>query len=165
VNSNDAPETPEAEAPAPTAGMILQQAREAAGLTIDDVALQLKLARARSSRSSATTSRTCPAARSSAASCAITRLLKLDTDAVLGAPTGEHATPAERTPLAATSRAMGEMPIERRHAPTSHAGRFRWCSSPSSPSPRSTSSRARRRRARAGDADRAGDFPRRARCC
>ncbi len=44
MNTNDAPEAPEAQAPAPTAGMILAQAREAAGLTIDDIAMQLKLA-------------------------------------------------------------------------------------------------------------------------
>jgi len=118
VNSNDAPEAPEAEAPAPTAGMILQQAREAAGLTIDDVALQLKLAPRQVVAIERDDFANLPGRtfiRGFVRNYA--RLLKLDTDAVLGALTGEHATPAERTPLAATSRAMGEMPTERPSRP------------------------------------------------
>jgi len=118
VNSNDAPEAPEAEAPAPTAGMILQQAREAAGLTIDDVALQLKLAPRQVVAIERDDFANLPGRtfiRGFVRNYA--RLLKLDTDAVLGALTGEHATPAERTPLAATSRAMGEMPMERPSRP------------------------------------------------
>ena len=118
MNANDAPETPEAEAPAPTAGMILQQAREAAGLTIDDVALQLKLAPRQVVAIERDDFANLPGRtfiRGFVRNYA--RLLKLDTDAVLGALTGEHATPAERAPLAATSRAMGEMPMERPSRP------------------------------------------------
>jgi cytoskeleton protein RodZ len=118
VNSNDAPETPEAEAPAPTAGMILQQAREAAGLTIDDVALQLKLAPRQVVAIERDYFANLPGRtfiRGFVRNYA--RLLKLDSDAVLGALTGEHATPTERTPRAATSRAMGEMPMERPSRP------------------------------------------------
>ena len=118
MNANDAPETPEAEAPAPTAGMILQQAREAAGLTIDDVALQLKLAPRQVVAIERDDFANLPGRtfiRGFVRNYA--RLLKLDTDAVLGVLTGEHATPAERAPLAATSRAMGEMPMERPSRP------------------------------------------------
>jgi len=118
VNANDAPEVPEADAPAPTAGTILMQAREAAGLTIDDVALQLKLAPRQVVAIEHDDFPALPGRtfiRGFVRNYA--RLLKLDTDAVLAALSGEHATLVERTPLSATSRAMGEMPTERPSRP------------------------------------------------
>ena len=118
MNTNDAPDAPEAEAPAPTAGMILSQAREAAGLTIDDVALQLKLAPRQVVAIERDDFASLPGRtfiRGFVRNYA--RLLKLDTDAVLEALPGQHATTVERTPLTATSRAMGEMPIERPSRP------------------------------------------------
>ena len=118
MNANDAPEVPEADAPAPTAGTILMQAREAAGLTIDDVALQLKLAPRQVVAIEHDDFPALPGRtfiRGFVRNYA--RLLKLDTDAVLAALSGEHATLVERTPLSATSRAMGEMPTERPSRP------------------------------------------------
>ena len=96
MNVNDTSEAPEAQAPAPTAGMILMQAREAAGLTIDDVAMQLKLAPRQVVAIERDDFANLPGRtfiRGFVRNYA--RLLKLDTDAVLGALTGEHATPAE----------------------------------------------------------------------
>jgi cytoskeleton protein RodZ len=118
VNANDAPEAPEADASAPSAGTILMQAREAAGLTIDDVALQLKLAPRQVVAIERDDFPALPGRtfiRGFVRNYA--RLLKLDSDAVLAALSGEHATPVERTPLSATSRAMGEMPTERPSRP------------------------------------------------
>ena len=118
MNANDAPEAPEADASAPSAGTILMQAREAAGLTIDDVALQLKLAPRQVVAIERDDFPALPGRtfiRGFVRNYA--RLLKLDTDAVLAALSGEHATPVERTPLSATSRAMGEMPTERPSRP------------------------------------------------
>jgi len=113
VNTNDAPEAPEAQAPAPTAGMILAQAREAAGLSIDDVAMQLKLAPRQVVAIERDDFAGLPGRtfiRGFTRNYA--RLLKLDADAVLEALPGEHGTAPDRAPLA-TSRAMGEMPTER----------------------------------------------------
>lgn len=118
MNENETPEAPEAEASAPTAGMLLLRGREAAGLTIDDVALQLKLAPRQVVALERDDFANLPGRtfiRGFVRNYA--RLLKLDADAVLEALPGLHGTPPERTPLAATSRAMGEMPTERPSRP------------------------------------------------
>jgi cytoskeleton protein RodZ len=93
--------------------MILARAREAAGLSIDDVAMQLKLAPRQVVAIERDDFAGLPGRtfiRGFTRNYA--RLLKLDADAVLEALPGEHGTAPERAPLA-TSRAMGEMPTER----------------------------------------------------
>lgn len=120
MNSGDSPlDAPPADAaPLPTAGMILAHRREAAGLTIDDVALQLKLAPRQVVAIERDDFPSLPGRtfiRGFVRNYA--RLLKLDVDAVLDALPGEHGTPPDRPPLAATSRAMGELPRERAARP------------------------------------------------
>lgn len=113
----------EAAAP-PTAGAILAQAREAAGLTLDDVAMQLKLAPRQVKAIERDDYASLPGrtfVRGFVRNYA--RLLKLDVDATLAALPGEGATAAlDRPSLAATTRAIGELPTER--AP--RAGTGRW---------------------------------------
>ena len=124
MNVNDTPEAPEADsAPSPTAGAILAQAREAAGLTIDDVALQLKLAPRQVVAIERDDFANLPGRtfiRGFTRNYA--RLLKLDVDAVLDALPGEHAAAPGGPPLAAATRAIGEMPRER----TPRPGVARW---------------------------------------
>jgi len=115
VNANDAPEAPEADASAPTAGTILMQAREAAGLTIDDVALQLKLAPRQVQALEDDDFQHLPGrtfARGFARNYA--RFIQVDPDRVLALmPAGDNATALERPSFAAARRPMGEIPVER----------------------------------------------------
>jgi cytoskeleton protein RodZ len=119
VNANDAPEAPPADAaPVATAGMILAHTREALGLSIDDVALQLKLAPRQVVAIERDDFASLPGRtfiRGFVRNYA--RLLKLDVDAVLEALPGEHGAPPDRPPLAATARAIGEMPRDRAARP------------------------------------------------
>ncbi|MFO1309198.1 MAG: helix-turn-helix domain-containing protein [Burkholderiales bacterium] len=119
----DAGAAAEAAAP-PTAGAILARAREAAGLTLDDVAMQLKLAPRQVTAIERDDYASLPGrtfVRGFVRNYA--RLLKLDVDATLAALPGEGATAAlDRPTLAATTRAIGELPTE--HAP--RAGTGKW---------------------------------------
>lgn len=111
-------------APAASAGAILAQARQAAGLSIEEVALQLKLA----PRQVVAIEREDFAAlpgrtfiRGFVRNYA--RLLKLDVAPVLAAlPDEPVARPSERPLAAAASRSIGEMPRESRSRP----GIARW---------------------------------------
>src|SRR5690606_11494862 len=109
-----------AEAPSPTAGALLAQARHAAGLTVDGVASQLKLAPRQVVAIERDDFGSLPGrtfVRGFVRNYA--RLLKLDVDAVLAALPGEGAAPAlERPTLGATSRAIGELPSERTARPS-----------------------------------------------
>ena len=100
---------------APTAGAKLRSAREAAGLTVDTVAQQLKLAPRQVKALEDDDWSRLPGrtfARGFARNYA--RFVRLDPDAVLAlmpAPEGEPAL--ERPALAASRRPIGEMPLER----------------------------------------------------
>lgn len=113
----------DAAAPA-TAGVILAQTREAAGLSVEDVALQLKLAPRQVAAIERDDFASLPGrtfVRGFVRNYA--RLLKLDVDAILAALPGEGAASAlDRPSLAATTRAMGELPSERAARP----GVGRW---------------------------------------
>ena len=119
MNANDTPNVPAADsAPVATAGMILAHAREMAGLTIDDVAMQLKLAPRQVVAIERDDFPSLPGRtfiRGFVRNYA--RMLRLDVDAVLEALPGELGALPDRPSLAATSRVMGEMPRERAQRP------------------------------------------------
>lgn len=113
-----------AEAPSPTAGALLAQARHAAGLTVDGVASQLKLAPRQVVAIERDDFGSLPGrtfVRGFVRNYA--RLLKLDVDAVMAALPGNGEAPAsDRAPAPATGRSIGEMPRESRRRP----GAARW---------------------------------------
>ena len=99
-------------------GAWLRSAREAAGLSEDAVAQQLKLAPRQVRAIEEDDYARLPGrtfVRGFVRNYA--RLLKLDVDAVLEALPGEFGSAPERPPLAATSRVIGEMPRERAARP------------------------------------------------
>jgi cytoskeleton protein RodZ len=108
----------EAAATPPTAGAILAQAREAAGLSVQDVALQLRLAPRQVTAIERDDFASLPGrtfVRGFVRNYA--RLLKLDVDAILAALPGDGAAALDRPSLAATTRAIGELPSERAARP------------------------------------------------
>jgi cytoskeleton protein RodZ len=125
VTGNDSLEDPgidaagaEAAATPPTAGAILAQAREAAGLSVQDVALQLRLAPRQVTAIERDDFASLPGrtfVRGFVRNYA--RLLKLDVDAILAALPGDGAAALDRPSLAATTRAIGELPSERAARP------------------------------------------------
>jgi len=98
-----------------TAGSTLRSAREAAGLSVDDVALQLKLAPRQVQALEDDDFQHLPGrtfARGFARNYA--RFIQLDPDRVLALmPAGESAPALERPSFAAARRPMGEIPVER----------------------------------------------------
>ena len=113
----------EAAATPPTAGAILAQAREAAGLSVQDVALQLRLAPRQVTAIERDDFASLPGrtfVRGFVRNYA--RLLKLDVDAILAALPGDGAAALDRPSLAATTRAIGELPSER----TARPGVAKW---------------------------------------
>ena len=125
MTGNDSLEDPgidaagaEAAATPPTAGAILAQAREAAGLSVQDVALQLRLAPRQVTAIERDDFASLPGrtfVRGFVRNYA--RLLKLDVDAILAALPGDGAAALDRPSLAATTRAIGELPSERAARP------------------------------------------------
>ncbi len=125
MTGNDSLEDPgidaagaEAAAAPPTAGAILAQAREAAGLSVQDVALQLRLAPRQVTAIERDDFASLPGrtfVRGFVRNYA--RLLKLDVDAILAALPGDGAAALDRPSLAATTRAIGELPSERAARP------------------------------------------------
>lgn len=108
----------EAAATPPTAGALLAQAREAAGLSVQDVALQLRLAPRQVTAIERDDFASLPGrtfVRGFVRNYA--RLLKLDVDAILAALPGDGAAALDRPSLAATTRAIGELPSERAARP------------------------------------------------
>jgi cytoskeleton protein RodZ len=109
---------------ATTAGAKLRSAREAAGLTVDTVAQQLKLAPRQVKALEDDDWSRLPGrtfARGFARNYA--RFVRLDPDAVLALMPGAEGEPAlERPALAASRRPMGEMPLDRMAKPS--AARF-----------------------------------------
>ena len=106
-----------------TAGAILAQARESAGLSVENVAMQLKLAPRQVAAIERDDFASLPGrtfVRGFVRNYA--RLLKLDVDATLAALPGDGAAALDRPSLAATSRAIGELPTERAARP----GVARW---------------------------------------
>ena len=107
-----------------TAGSKLKAAREAAGLSLDAVAQQLKLAPRQVKALEDDDWQRLPGrtfARGFARNYA--RFVRLDPDAVLALLPGPDTTPAlERPALAASRRPMGEIPIERISKPSA----LRW---------------------------------------
>ena len=107
--------THSAAAPPPTAGSTLRSAREAAGLTVDDVALQLKLAPRQVQALEDDDFQHLPGrtfARGFARNYA--RFIQVDPDRVLALmPAGDNAAALERPSFAAARRPMGEIPVER----------------------------------------------------
>ena len=130
MTGNDSLEDPgidaagaEAAATPPTAGAILAQAREAAGLSVQDVALQLRLAPRQVTAIERDDFASLPGrtfVRGFVRNYA--RLLKLDVDAILAALPGDGAAALDRPSLAATTRAIGELPSER----TARPGVAKW---------------------------------------
>lgn len=114
----------DAPASAASAGVLLAQARAAAGLTVEDVAGQLRLAPRQVVAIERDDFASLPGrtfVRGFVRNYA--RLVKLDVDAVLAALPGDGAAPAPERPLsAATARSIGEMPRETRPRP----GAARW---------------------------------------
>jgi cytoskeleton protein RodZ len=113
----------EAAAAPPTAGAILAQAREAAGLSVQDVAVQLRLAPRQVTAIERDDFASLPGrtfVRGFVRNYA--RLLKLDVDAILAALPGDGAAALDRPSLAATTRAIGELPSERAARP----GAAKW---------------------------------------
>ena len=100
---------------ATTAGAMLRSAREAAGLSVDDVAQQLKLAPRQVQALEQDDFQRLPGrtfARGFARNYA--RFIQLDPDAVLALmPATESAPALERPSFAAARRPMGEIPVER----------------------------------------------------
>ena len=98
-----------------TAGSTLRSAREAAGLSVDDVAQQLKLAPRQVQALEDDDFQHLPGrtfARGFARNYA--RFIQLDPDRVLALmPAGESAPALERPSFAAARRPMGEIPVER----------------------------------------------------
>ncbi|MBK7332427.1 MAG: helix-turn-helix domain-containing protein [Betaproteobacteria bacterium] len=125
MTGNDSLEDPgidaagaEAAAAPPTAGAILAQAREAAGLSVQDVAVQLRLAPRQVTAIERDDFASLPGrtfVRGFVRNYA--RLLKLDVDAILAALPGDGAAALDRPSLAATTRAIGELPSERAARP------------------------------------------------
>lgn len=115
-------------APAPTepqaVGLLLRQARESAGLTLDAVAQQLKLAPRQVEALEAGDYSRLPGrtfVRGFMRNYA--RLLHLDPDAILSALAGASATPSLEAPaLHATTQSFGELPTAQR----ARAGWTRW---------------------------------------
>lgn len=111
--SDDAPSSAIAQ-PA-TAGSTLRSAREAAGLSVDDVALQLKLAPRQVQALEEDDFQHLPGrtfARGFARNYA--RFIQVDPDRVLALmPAGDNAAALERPSFAAARRPMGEIPVER----------------------------------------------------
>ena len=130
MTGNDSLEDPgidaagaEAAAAPPTAGAILAQAREAAGLSVQDVAVQLRLAPRQVTAIERDDFASLPGrtfVRGFVRNYA--RLLKLDVDAILAALGGDGAAALDRPSLAATTRAIGELPSERAARP----GAAKW---------------------------------------
>ncbi len=130
MTGNDSLEDPgidaagaEAAAAPPTAGAILAQAREAAGLSVQDVAVQLRLAPRQVTAIERDDFASLPGrtfVRGFVRNYA--RLLKLDVDAILAALPGDGAAALDRPSLAATTRAIGELPSERAARP----GAAKW---------------------------------------
>jgi cytoskeleton protein RodZ len=100
---------------APTAGATLRSAREAAGLSVDDVAQQLKLAPRQVQALEEDDFQRLPGrtfARGFARNYA--RFVQLDPDALLAVMPASEVVPAlERPSFAAARRPMGEIPVER----------------------------------------------------
>ena len=98
-----------------TAGSTLRSAREAAGLSVDDVALQLKLAPRQVKALEDDDFQHLPGrtfARGFARNYA--RFIQIDPDRVLALmPAGDSAPALERPSFAAARRPMGEIPVER----------------------------------------------------
>jgi len=98
-----------------TAGSTLRSAREAAGLSVDDVALQLKLAPRQVQALEDDDFQHLPGrtfARGFARNYA--RFIQVDPDRVLALmPAGDNAAALERPSFAAARRPMGEIPVER----------------------------------------------------
>ena len=98
-----------------TAGSTLRSAREAAGLSVDDVALQLKLAPRQVQVLEDDDFQHLPGrtfARGFARNYA--RFIQVDPDRVLALmPAGDNAAALERPSFAAARRPMGEIPVER----------------------------------------------------
>ena len=94
---------------------MLRSAREAAGLSVDDVALQLKLAPRQVQALEDDDYQRLPGrtfARGFARNYA--RFIQVDPDRVLALmPAGESAPALERPSFAAARRPMGEIPVER----------------------------------------------------
>jgi len=113
TSANEA--TPGAVAAPATAGSTLRSAREAAGLSVDDVALQLKLAPRQVQALEDDDFQHLPGrtfARGFARNYA--RFIQVDPDRVLALmPAGDNATALERPSFAAARRPMGEIPVER----------------------------------------------------
>jgi len=116
---SETPDAPEADAaPAPTAGMILAHTRESAGLSIEDVALQLKLAPRQVVALERDDHANLPGrtfVRGFVRNYA--RLLRLDVDAVLAAVPGDPPASQDRPAFVPATRAIGEMPTERASRP------------------------------------------------
>ncbi|HXT03009.1 MAG TPA: RodZ domain-containing protein [Casimicrobiaceae bacterium] len=120
-NTIDSETTPASAGPRQTtAGSKLKAAREAAGLSLDAVAQQLKLAPRQVKALEDDDWQRLPGrtfARGFARNYA--RFVRLDPDAVLALLPGPDTTPAlERPALAASRRPMGEIPIERVSKPS-----------------------------------------------
>jgi cytoskeleton protein RodZ len=120
-NTIDSETTPASAGPRQTtAGSKLKAAREAAGLSLDAVAQQLKLAPRQVKALEDDDWQRLPGrtfARGFARNYA--RFVRLDPEAVLALLPGPDTTPAlERPALAATRRPMGEIPIERVSKPS-----------------------------------------------
>ncbi|HET8831929.1 MAG TPA: RodZ domain-containing protein [Casimicrobiaceae bacterium] len=113
TSANEA--TPGAVAAPATAGSTLRSAREAAGLSVDDVALQLKLAPRQVQALEDDDFQHLPGrtfARGFARNYA--RFIQVDPDRVLALmPAGDNAAALERPSFAAARRPMGEIPVER----------------------------------------------------
>ncbi|GMU72845.1 MAG: DUF4115 domain-containing protein [Burkholderiales bacterium] len=125
MNEPGRPEADEAAPPAPpSAGALLAQARGIAGLTVEDVASQLKLAPRQVVAIERDDFANLPGrtfVRGFVRNYA--RLVKLDVDDVLAALPGDgHAPAPERTLASAAGRSIGEMPRESRP----RSGVARW---------------------------------------
>lgn len=119
------PEADDAAPPAaPTAGALLAQARSAAGMSVEDVASQLRLAPRQVVAIERDDFANLPGrtfVRGFVRNYA--RLVKLDVDDVLAALPGDgHAPAPERTLASAAGRSIGEMPRESRP----RSGAARW---------------------------------------
>lgn len=114
----------DAPAPAASAGALLAQARQDAGLSVDDIATQLKLAPRQVNAIERDDFASLPGrtfVRGFVRNYA--RLLKLDVDAVLAALPGDGSAPTPERPVApSAARSIGEMPRDARPRP----GAARW---------------------------------------
>jgi cytoskeleton protein RodZ len=116
VSEPSAPGPDEVVAPVPTAGDQLRAARESHGLSIDTVAQHLKLAPRQVRALEDGDYQQLPGrtfTRGFARNYA--RLMQLDADAIVAAlPDAQQAPALDTTPLAASARAIGEMPVSQR---------------------------------------------------